>query len=431
MLINAVSKADDEILYDLGTADSIRVGSGVRLLAVGVDAIIGTGSNKSLTILGEIRAGGQAIDFGDETTTGAALLIGAKGYVASSTIGGAAVELISDAFTVVNLGLVLGYYGFEVESGGGSTSTFENSGRIIGTFAGISREQSSDDMDGKFVLTNTGLIAGVEASYKSNSSSDDIDVILNRGTMRGDVGLEGGHDIYDGRGGRLIGGEVLGGNGNDRFLPGAWAEDMDGQGDFDTIDFRAGGAVRVDLMNEGFNRGRAAGDDYLAIERIFGSLRGKDILRGDDEDNSLSGFGGADTLSGRGGDDRITGGAGLDVLTGGTESDVFVFAARGDFGDRITDFQSNEPNGNDTIHIARAALRGSGLGTGFLDTEFLRISNNFNQAEVKADRFIFRQSDGTLWFDVDGRGGKGPVLVTNLQDGAICDAGNMGDIFIF
>ncbi len=47
-----------------------------------------------------------------------------------------------------------------------------------------------------------------------------------------------------------------------------------------------------------------------------------------------------------------------------------------------------------------------------------------NQAAEGDDRFIFRTGDTTLWFDSDGRGGAGPVLIADLQDGAKLSAFN-------
>lgn len=80
---------------------------------------------------------------------------------------------------------------------------------------------------------------------------------------------------------------------------------------------------------------------------INGQL-GNDVLAGGAGRDTLSGGFGADRLFGGAEGDRLAGGAGNDVLTGESGADVFVYAARGNGQDRITDFQ----DGVDRIDIA-------------------------------------------------------------------------------
>ena len=47
------------------------------------------------------------------------------------------------------------------------------------------------------------------------------------------------------------------------------------------------------------------------------------------------------------------------------------------------------------------------------------MTSTTNAALDSNDRFIFRTTDGTLWYDRDGSGGKAAVMVANLQDDAV------------
>ncbi len=70
---------------------------------------------------------------------------------------------------------------------------------------------------------------------------------------------------------------------------------------------------------------------------------------------------------------------------------------------------------------------GAGLGNGQLQAALFWTRAD-NKAQDGNDRFIFRTGDETLWFDRDGKGGTGPVLIADLQDGAVLTA---PDIVVF
>jgi hypothetical protein len=57
-----------------------------------------------------------------------------------------------------------------------------------------------------------------------------------------------------------------------------------------------------------------------------------------------------------------------------------------------------------------------GVAYTLADGDSLRADSN--QAMDATDRFIFRNSDKTLWFDANGTGSGGPVMVADLQSGA-------------
>jgi Ca2+-binding RTX toxin-like protein len=172
----------------------------------------------------------------------------------------------------------------------------------------------------------------------------------------------------------------------------------------------------VFLDGSGSNSGVARGDTYSNIEIVRGAARFADRITGSSQEDVLIGLGGNDRLNGRSQGDDLTGGRGADTLTGGaTAGDQFIYNSKADGRDSITDFSGVAGEG-DRFEI-RAAGFGGGLDIGTLDASQFRSRGN-NRAIDGNDRFIFRTTDTTLWFDADGRGGKGPVLIADLQAGA-------------
>ena len=272
------------------------------------------------------------------------------------------------------------------------------------------------------ILTNYGFISGTIASF--NSFEAGVDIVINRGTMVGDVKLGAGDDRYDGRGGSIEG-TVFGEDGNDRFIPGAVAEIFDGGTGLDTLDFRYGGAVTVTLDGTDAGTGAALGDTYLNCEVIYGSLSGADTLTGSDLADRLLGLGGNDRLAGGDGADLLIGGGGGDSIAGGTGSDAFQFNRAVEGGDLISDF-SNVIGNNDGFRISAVGF-GAGLVAGMLPAaQFIQRVDNL--AQDANDHFIFRTTDATLWFDANGNAAGGLTLLADLQAGATVTA---ADILIF
>lgn len=193
------------------------------------------------------------------------------------------------------------------------------------------------------------------------------------------------------------------------------------------------GDVGANLIDGG------AGNDVLSgfggNDRLFGA-DGADILYGNDGADQL--FGGAgndvlrgatqnDTLSGDAGNDVLRGGDGVDRLTGGTGNDCFDFVSLPEAQtgvDLITDF-SNDTGNNDAIRISTAFV--AGLIAGVLPTGRF-VAHASNLAQDADDRFIFRTTDATLWFDSNGTASGGLTLLANLQAGAAMTA---ADILIY
>lgn len=332
-------------------------------------------------------------------------------------------------------------------TGFGTASRIHNSGSIIsgGTAVIYGRPGQTEP----YTIHNTGVIASTSSTASSTAILfGDADVandrLVNAGQIVGLILLGGGNDLYDGRGGGTVTGSIGGGPGDDRFRPGAAEEVFDGGSGLDTLDFRGGGGAMAIALDNAFDAdGWAEGDQWTGIENVIGS-RGADRIGGDSAANALHGAAGDDSISGGsnqdtldGGDgndtlaggsasDTLTGGSGIDTLTGGSGNDAFLFRRLGEIGDVITDFSSAAAGNDDRIGVSQSGF-GAGLALGALAASRFRARAD-NVAQDADDRFIFRSTDQTLWFDADGNGGGAAVLLADLQPGASLTA---ADIVIF
>jgi Ca2+-binding RTX toxin-like protein len=347
-----------------------------------------------------------------------------------------------------------------------------NSGILDGrSFAFYSDAGTSEDS-----LTNHGtmmgkVVTGAGADLMRNWSRIEGDLMMgggndsvyNYGQIHA-VDLGEGDDLYFASGAEATAYVVDGGAGADSFVPGAAAEEIYGGDGRDQISFTAATiGVVVDLTLPLANGGAAAGDRYFEIENVFGSryadrirgsvqanrlvagdgadsligLGGGDVLNGEAGHDAIDGGDGNDTLNGGAGNDQLvgaegadalrgqdgadtmSGGAGIDRLTGGTGNDAFVFARPVEGGDVITDF--GIAAGNNDLFLIDASVFGFGAASGELAAGQFR-TRGVNEAVDADDRFIFRTTDRTLWFDRDGSGEVAPLLVADLQAGAVVTA---------
>ncbi len=414
MLIKAKTTITDQIALTLNGNDDLLVGRDVVLLSETLNAVVGSGNNQELTIAGILSAEFNNAIVLDAAAPGGRVLvtIAETGVILA---GRSAILVRDQSATIVNHGLI-------------SASGPEAGGILLGGVSAVCRVVNSGTIlvsgsinsavamtgDGRQIFVNSGTV--ISQGGSSFGAFENSVQVRNSGLMVGDVFLGIADSVYDGRGGRVVG-NILGAEGNDRFVPGAAVDRINGGEGTNTIDFRPGGAVKVALDGAFANTGAAKGDIYLEIENILGSARGNDVLRGTDGANDILGNGGNDRLNGLGGEDGLSGGKGRDTLTGGTGDDFFVFTSPRNGADVITDFSSVA--GNDD----RIAIRAAGFGGGLTpDPVLLSVENRFhsgrtNQAQDRNDRFIFRTGDETLWFDADGKGGKGPVLIADFADG--------------
>ena len=417
--------------------DGALIAQGIVLGSTNSDALYGAGSYHRVTVLGTVH-GERGIVLGyDPLDTRQQVVVGASGVVSGGYI---AVVLNGTNSSVTNQGLISA-----VEAAvqlNGTNSSMTNHGLISGGINGV--QSSGDAASGQSRIFNDGTIeGGTYGVYRIGTEALRIenhgtirgsiysiityntanDIVLNRGVLIGDVDLSGGNDLYDGRRGR-IDGVVFGGDGNDTFIAGLSEEEFNGGIGLDLLDFTRQSGVTLSLANDIVGTGTATGDTYLGIENVTGSRVGNDQITGDARANQLRGLGGADSLAGGSGNDLLIGGAGIDTLSGGAGDDRFHFSTLAEGGDSISDFRAMVGIG-DSFALQVAGF-GGGLVAGALAAgQFINRADNL--AQDADDRFIFRTTDQTLWFDIDGLGGGGPILIADLQAGATVTA---ADIFL-
>lgn len=182
-----------------------------------------------------------------------------------------------------------------------------------------------------------GGIGTDTASYAWETSRVHVDMVRNvlSGAAAGDrlVSIENlvGTDFDD----YLRAGDgtnrLSGGKGNDTLVGGLGADVLDGGAGSDTVNYlTAISGVKVDLYNRQGTGGEAAGDTFISIENVYGSLfndeiigdNGDNRIHGDVGDDNIRGGMGNDSLWGGAGNDRINGGGGNDYLDGGAGDDI-------------------------------------------------------------------------------------------------------------
>jgi Ca2+-binding RTX toxin-like protein len=262
--------------------------------------------------------------------------------------GNVAVSMIGEDSSFINHGTIVskfsyGYYGGQVNE-----FSFENDGRITSInglkfdavdLTAMFGKDSVVKAENEVIMTytNLGEIARIsnQGELKSTGSGflDAIgggagqEIIRNSGIITGSVNMSGGDDRFDGRGGQVLEGVVLGEAGNDIYV----ISDKNTRA-FETI-------------GEGYDKLTVLYsyklDDNDSMEEV--RLAGKADLKlsGNNLDNYLQGNSGDNRLIGNAGQDAFFGGAGNDVLTGGADADGFYFRPNADR-EVITDFTDGE-----------------------------------------------------------------------------------------
>jgi Ca2+-binding RTX toxin-like protein len=321
-------------------------------------------------IIGAFNASAINID-----GTGTTVKIGKSGMLDANSIG---IVIQGEDATLINSGLIEGDYfalsvgesGYDILNRGmiradnsdaivlGENGTFTNEGQIRGirglvvddpdadiflgkgsdiraTYVAISRGNTDGD---PFRLTNEGLIKATWAYQGGNGD----DMLINKGTVSGDITLGGGDDRFVNLLGHFAG-KVDGSEGDDIYVVNSRrivAVESSAQGD-DTVQ----STVSYRLAKAG------------EIEHLL--LKGKADINatGDDTANEIIGNRGANILAGGGGDD---------ILTGDKGADTFVIST-GFGNDQITDFEDvidridvRKWDGVDTFADIKAAMTTSG-----------------------------------------------------------------------
>lgn len=139
---------------------------------------------------------------------------------------------------------------------------------------------------------------------------------------------------------------------------------------------------------------------------------GEDFLRGGLGDDSLVGGVGVDTLKGADGNDTLYGGLGTDELYTGAGADTLTYLNITEGQDTIFGFVAE-----DQFEISAAGF-GGGLMAG-MDLEAtgrfitVAVGQNANSA-FGVGQFVFNSSTGELFYDADGAGGAGSLLVASV-----------------
>jgi Ca2+-binding RTX toxin-like protein len=169
--------------------------------------------------------------------------------------------------------------------------------------------------------------------------------------------------------------DILIGDGLDNNLRGGLGADyLDGGNGYDFVEYRnAAGGLTASLANPGLNTGEAAGDTFVSIEGVSGSLFN-------------------DTLTGNGGDNWLIGLAGADVLDGGLGND---FAGYSNATAAVTASLANPgTNTGDAAGDTYVSIE-SLSGTSFNDILIGDSGNNVFRGRLGAD-----QLNGGDGFDV-------------------------------
>ncbi len=228
---------------------------------------------------------------------------------------------------------------------------------------------------------NDTLIGGAGNDYLSaGAANDSLDGSEGNDKLDGGAGndnLLGGDGIDHLDGG--AGNDTLsGGAGNDVLHGGAGIDALNGGDGIDYASYYSSTiAITADLTNAANNAGDAAGDTFVGIEYLQGSLTASNRLTGDGIANVLYGYNANDTLLGGGGNDYLRSGAGDDSLDGGTGNDYLSGEAGNDTyivdstGDTIveaansgTDIVRSTVNYTLAVNVETLILVGAVNGTG-------------------------------------------------------------------
>jgi Ca2+-binding RTX toxin-like protein len=239
------------------------------------------------------------------------------------------------------------------------------------------------------MLTGTGSI---------NGSGNELDNVV--------TGNAGANTLAGGAGADTL----YGGDGNDVLNGGTGADTMDGGLGHDLyyvdeagdLVFDAGGTDTVSASLS-YSLGKT-------IENL--NLTGSSNINGSGNDlnNLLTGYVGANTLKGGNGKDALFGGLGADTLVGGAGADKFFFdsALGGTNIDKIADFSAVD----DTIYLDQSIF--GALGLGLLANDAFRAGTSALDAD---DRIIYDSATGQIWYDADGNGAGAAVHFADVTPG--------------
>jgi pimeloyl-ACP methyl ester carboxylesterase len=165
-------------------------------------------------------------------------------------------------------------------------------------------------------------------------------------------------------------------------------------------------------------------DNYLVgddLDNFAYGLDGNDAIAANGGSDILYGGTGNDSIDGGSGRDILVGSFGDDTLAGGTGADLLL-RWRVDTGiDTLTDFQV----GVDTLCFSASGFGSELISGSVLPDTLFSIGTGATDTNT---RFIYDNTTGNLFFDVDGTGTNEQVQIANLSPGLALTNAN---IYIF
>lgn len=277
---------------------------------------------------------------------------------------------------------LVGGSGNDVLMGGAGTDTVDYSTATGGVFVNLPRGQAQDGSGG------IDTLIGIE-NIRGSAFADTI------------IGDDANNHIDGGAGADYL----IGGAGDDWLDGGPGAPNaLQGRLGNDVYIVHAGDTV-IEFADQGIDEVRTAIADYALrdhVERLIGTASTGQRLTGNALDN---------VIVGGTGDDILAGGMGRDILTGGAGRDTFVLSARPGLtdADTITDFRPGE----DRLALS-SALPGMVPAGAMLTDSALTTVTAIRDAD---DRLLYDRGTGNLWYDVDGSGPRGALLLARLAKG--------------
>jgi Ca2+-binding RTX toxin-like protein len=374
------------VTLDLGAlnASSQATASGIS----GADLIKGieniTGSNYADILTGNsganILTGGAGVD----TLTGK---LGNDTYVVALTATGALEDTISETSMLTT----------EIDTlklTGASTNTAAVTRSLSGSLANIENLDISATGSSKLNLTGNAAANALTGNAAANT--------LNGGS--GNDTLTGGAGVD----------ALIGGLGNDTYIvalttAGALEDTISETGvlssEIDTLKL-TGTSTNTTAVTRSLS-GSLANIEHFDISATGSS---KINLTGNAAANVLTGNSAANILNGSTGNDTLTGGLGHDSLSGGTGIDYFLFNTT--LGSTNIDTLTDFVHGTDKIvlddDIFKAlGVTGTTAGTALTASRF-QLGTTANDT---ADRIIYDQTSGKLYYDADGNTSGGVAAV--------------------
>jgi Ca2+-binding RTX toxin-like protein len=269
-----------------------------------VSGIVSNLDDPSMAVISAALAGNLVTSAGQISSFGA-------GSAINFAAGGA----------VVNSGLISG----AVVSGDRLTYTNAATGRHVGF---ILVNQAAETLGS--TITNRGVLAYAAAEGNAAHTAgavitlaDSADSVINSGRITGDILLGGGNDIFDGRGGAVLG-TVNGGLGDDLYYLTQASTVIVDAGGYDTVNARASVTLAAGiekLVISGWGNFSGIGNSLANLMIGNGSAN---LLDGGGNNDTLQGGNGADLLKGNTGNDSQEGQAGNDSLQGGYGNDTLL-----------------------------------------------------------------------------------------------------------